>query len=72
MNLKLLVSSVIIGDTIGQTGGCTDAVSACIGSAWKAFHKHLPILTNIGMSLVNHGKIFNAHVRTILLCGSET
>ena len=57
---------------IGQAGGCTDAVSARTGSAWKAFHNLLPILTNTGISLVNHGKIFKAHVITVLLCGSET
>ena len=56
-----------LGDVIGQAGGCTDAVTARIGSAWKAFHELLPILTNRGISLANHGKVFKACVRTVLL-----
>ena len=31
-------------DAIRQAGGCSDAVTARIGSAWKAFHELLPIL----------------------------
>ena len=46
-----------LGDVIGQACGCTDAVTARIGSTWKAFHNFLPILTNKGISLVNHGKV---------------
>ena len=61
-----------LGDIIGQAGGCVDAVTARIGSAWKAFHELLPILTNRGISLANRGKVFNACVRTVLLYGSET
>ena len=61
-----------LGDVIGQAGGCTDAVTARIGSAWKAFHELLPILTNRGISLANRGKVFKACVRTVLLYGSET
>ena len=28
-----------LGDVIGQAGGCIDAVTARIHSAWKAFHE---------------------------------
>ena len=31
------------GDIIGQADGCIDAVTACIGSAWKTFHELSPI-----------------------------
>ena len=31
-------------DVIEQTGGCTNVVTACIGSAWKTFHEILPSL----------------------------
>ena len=48
------------------------SVTARIGSAWKAFHELLPILTNKGISLVNRGKVFKACVRSVLLYGSET
>ena len=34
---------VYLGDTVGQTGGCADAVTARIRSAWKAFHTLLPL-----------------------------
>ena len=61
-----------LGEVIRQTGGCTDAVSAPIGSACKAFHKLLPILTNKGISLANRRKVFKACVRSVVLYGSET
>ena len=61
-----------LGDVIGQAGGCTDAVNAHTGSAWKAFHQLLTILTNKGISIVNHGRVFKACVRSVLLYGSET
>ena len=35
-----------LGDTIGQDGDCSDEVSTCIFSLWKAFRELLPILTN--------------------------
>ena len=60
-----------LGDVVGQTGGCTDTVTARIGSAWKAFHETLQMLTNKSVSLVNHGKVFKASVRSVLLYGSE-
>ena len=49
-----------------------DIMTACIGSTWKTFHELLLILTNKGISLVNHWKIFKACVRSVLLYGSET
>ena len=61
-----------LGDVIGQAGGCTDAVTARIGSAWKVFHEILLILTNKGISLVNRGKVFKACVRSVFLYASET
>ena len=61
-----------LGEFIGQAGGCTDTVTACVGSAWKAFHELLPILTNKGISLVNLGKVFKACIRSAVLYGSET
>ena len=69
MNLKLLVSSVIL--VMSQDQLVTD-VTACIGSAWKAFHGLLPILTNKGISLVNCGKVFKGCIRSVLLYGNET
>ena len=69
---EIVSESCYLGDVIRQAGGRTDAVTARIGSAWKAFHKLLPVLTNKGIFLVNRGKVFKACVRSVLLHGSET
>ena len=60
------------GDVTGQAGGCTNAVSAHIESAWKAFHEFLPILKNLGISLVNCRTVFKARITSVILYGSET
>ena len=61
--LEIVSEFCYLGDVIGQTVGCTDAVSSRIGSAWKAFHELLPILTNKGISLINRGKVFKGIVK---------
>ena len=61
-----------LGDVLGQAGGCADAVTARIQSAWKAFHDHLPIITNRGIALYLRGNVFDVCVRKVLLYGSET
>ena len=69
---EILSEFCYLGHLIGQAGGCTDVVTARIGSAWKAFQELLPVLTNKGISLGNRGKAFKACVRSVLLYGSET
>ena len=61
-----------LGDTLGQAGGCADAETARIRSAWKSFHELLPMLTNCGIYLRRRGNMFEKCVRTVLLYGSET
>ena len=61
-----------LGDMCGERGGCTDAVTARIRAAWKAFHHHLPILTNRGISYARRGNVFSSCVRGVLFHGSET
>ena len=61
-----------LSDVIGQAGGCTDTVTARIGSTLKAFQELLPILTNKSIFLANRGKVFKACFRSVLLYGSET
>ena len=61
-----------LGDVLGQAGGCADAVTARIRSAWKAFHELLPIITNRGVFLAKRGNLFVTCARTVLLHGSET
>ena len=61
-----------LGDFIGQRGGCFDATTARIRSAWKKFRDLSPILTCRGLSLKIRGYAFNACVRSVLLYASET
>ena len=61
-----------LGDMCGERGGCTDAVTARIRAAWKAFHHHLPILTNRGISYARRGNMFSSCVRGVLFHGSES
>ena len=71
-DLKIVNKFCYLGDVLGQADGYTDAVNGHIGSAWKALHELLPILINKGISLVIHGKVFQACVRSVPLYGSET
>ena len=61
-----------LGDVVGQAGGCADAVTARIRSAWKAFHELLPLITNRGIYLAKRGNLFVTCARSVLLYGSET
>ena len=61
-----------LGDALGQAGGCADAVTARIRSAWKAFHELLPLITNRGIYLAKRGNLFVTCARSVLLYGSET
>ena len=61
-----------LGDTIGQCGGCSDAVSTRIISSSKAFQELLPILTNRAIRTKHRGNVFIMCVRKVLLYGSET
>ena len=60
-----------LGDNIGKFGGCVDATSARITTAWKGFRQLLPIFTNRGISLRNRGNIFCSCNRKSLLYGCE-
>jgi len=53
-----VTSFCYLGDVLGQAGGCADVVTARIRSAWKAFHKLLPILSNCAVLYVNRGNVF--------------
>ena len=69
---EVVPSFCYLGDMIGQTGGCEDAITARIRTAWKAFHELLPILTNRGISLRIRGYLFGSCVRSAMLYASET
>ena len=61
-----------LGDFVEQCGVCFDATTTRIRSAWKKFRDLLPILTCRGLSLKSRGYSYNACVRSVLLCASET
>ena len=70
--LEVVPTFCYLGDVLGDTGGCIDAITARVQSAWKKFRELLPILTNRGISLMSRGRVFSAGVRGVLLHASET
>ena len=57
---------------IGDSGGCFDAITARIKSAWKKFRELLPILTNKSISFKSRGRVFQSAIRGVLLHASVT
>ena len=70
--LEAVATFCYLGDVTGERGGCQDAITARIRSAWKKFRELLPILTCRGISLLNRGHFYNSCVRNVLLYASET
>jgi len=70
--IEAIQSFCYLSDTIGQSGGCLDVVTARIKSVWGAFAALLHILTNKAFSIRNRGTVFNSCVKTVLTYGSET
>ena len=54
-NLEAVSTFCYLGEMIGDIGGCFDAITARVKSAWKKFRELLPILANRGISLKTHG-----------------
>ena len=71
-NLEVVTSFCYLGDVIGERGGCYDATTARVRSAWKKFRELLPILTCRGISIRSRGHFYNSCVRSVLLHASET
>jgi hypothetical protein len=71
-HLEVVDSFCYLGDVVGQAGGCYDATTARIRTAWGKFRDLLPIITNRGISLKTRGHLYNTAVRSVLLYGSET
>ena len=70
--IEKVSSFCYLGDFVRQHGGCFNATTARIRSAWKTIRDLLPILTCRGLSLKSRGYAFNACVRSVLLHVSET
>lgn len=71
-SLEVVRTFCYLGDTVGQTGGCLDAINSRIQSSWKAFRSLLPILTNRSINLKIRGHVFNSCILSVLLYASET
>ena len=71
-HIESVLEFCYLGDVTGNTGGCVDAVTARIKSAWKSFRELLPLLTNRAISPLHRGDVFSACVRAVLLHASET
>ena len=65
--IEKVSSFYYLGDFFGQRGGCFDATTARIRSAWRKFKDRLPILTCCGLFLKSRGHAYNACVRSVLL-----
>ena len=61
-----------LGDMIGQCSGCSDTVSTCIVSSWKAFQEFVTIFNNPAIQTKCRGNVFHKSVRQVLLYGSNT
>ena len=61
-----------LGDMLGAGGGCTQAVIARCGVAWRKFRKLLPVLTSRHLLFKVKGMMYNSCVRAVMLHGSET
>ena len=70
--IEIVKTFCYLGDLSGQRGGCYDATTARIRSAWKSFRELLPMLTCRGISLKTRGFHYNACVRSVMLYASET
>ena len=69
--IEKVSSFCYLGDFVGQRGGCFNATTPRIRSAWKKFRDFLPILTCCGLSLKSCGYDYNACVYSVLLYASE-
>ena len=70
--IEVVNSFCYLGDAIGHRGGCYNATTARIRSAWVKFRELLPILTCRGLSLKSRGHAYDACVRKVMLYASET
>ena len=72
VTLEVVESFCYLGDVTHQSGGCFEATTSRIRSAWKNFRDLLPVITNKSISLQRRGNVYQACVRSVLLYASET
>ena len=61
-----------LGGVTGKSGGCYNATTSSIRSAWKKFHELISIVCNKNLSTANCGHIYNSCVRFVSLYESKT
>ena len=71
-NLEVVQTFCYLGDMIGNNGGCFDAITSRVKSAWKKFRELLPILTNKSIPVKCRGRVFSSAVRGVMLHASTT
>ena len=71
-SLEVVPTFCYLGDMTSSGGGCLDATTSRIKSAWKSFRELLPILTSKSISCKYRGLIFHSCVRRVLLYAGET
>ena len=60
-----------LDDMISASGGCRDATTARLRSAWGKFCELLPLLTSRRLSLTTHGHLYQSYIRIAMLYGCE-
>lgn len=71
VQLKQVAEFCCLGCVIGQSL-CMDAMNARVRSAWKKFHKLLPILSDHCISFERHGYVYNSCVFNLVLYAFKT
>ena len=56
---------------ISAGGGCRDATTARLRSAWGKFCELLPLLTSRRLSLTTHGHLYQSYIRIAMSYGCE-
>ena len=71
-NLEVVPMFCYLGDMLGDNGGCFDAITTRVKSAWNKFRELLPVLTDKSIPLLCRGRVFSSAVRDVMLQGSTT
>ena len=60
-----------IGDMIEAQGGAGAGLIARIRRGWSKFRELLPLVTSRALPLLTKGRVYQAHVRSVMMYGSE-
>jgi len=71
-NLEVVDKFCYLGDMLSVDADTDTAVEARIRIGWNKFRQLVPLLTNMDISLIRRGRLYNSCVRSSMLHGSET